>query len=103
MKTAPQELPDLFRDLWSMSKDYLRQETLEPGKRLGKQAALGAAAAVSFSFAALLFSFGVFALLRRLLPDTPWWAVVARLFTFLVAGLVAGLIVWRMSNDRKQS
>lgn len=103
MKTAPQELPDLVRDLWAMSKEYFRQETLEPGKRLGKQAALGGAAALSFSLAALLFTFGAFALLRRLLPDTQWWAVAARLFTFLIAGLAAGLIIWRMSNDRDPS
>lgn len=86
-----------------MSKEYLRQETLDPGKRLGRQAALGGAAALAFSVTAALLTFAAFSLLRRLLPDTPWWSVAARFSTFVLAGGAAGLIFWRMTNDRDQS
>lgn len=102
MKTDTRELPDLIRDLWEMSKEYLRQETLDPAKRLGKRAGFGLGGAALFSIAGLLFTFASYALMRRLLPDTPWWAVGARFFTFLLAAAVAGLVVWRMTNDRDQ-
>jgi hypothetical protein len=97
--SGPKELPELVNDLVGMSKEYLRQETLEPARRLGKYASYGLGGALLFSLAAFLASLGVFALLRRLLPDTPWWVVGARLFTFLGAGGVAGLIAWRMKRD----
>ena len=99
MKTDTRELPDLVRDLWEMSKEYLRQETLDPTKRLGRHAGFGLGGAALFSLAGLLFTFGAYALARRLLPDTPWWAVGARFITFVLAAAAAGIIVWRMSSD----
>ena len=44
-----QELPELLTQSLDLSKQYLKQETLEPAKRLGKAAGLG--------FAAALFTF----------------------------------------------
>jgi hypothetical protein len=85
-----------------MSKEYLRQETLDPAKRLGRHAGMGLGGAVLFSIAGVLFTFAAYALARRLLPDTPWWAVGARFITFLVAAAAAGIIAWRMSDDRDE-
>ena len=102
MNTDTRELSDLVRDLWHMSKEYLRQETLDPAKRLGKSAGFGLAGGALFSIAGLLFTFAAYALLRRLLPDTAWWAVAARFFTFLLAAGAAGIIAWRMTSDSDQ-
>jgi hypothetical protein len=102
VETEARELPDLVRDLWEMSKEYLRQETLDPTKRLGRHAGFGLGGAALFSLAGVLFTFGAYALLRRLLPDTPWWAVGARFITFVLAAAAAGIIVWRMSDDRDE-
>ena len=101
--SEPKEIPQLVAELVDMSKEYLRQETLEPAKRLGRFAGMSLGGAVLFSFAAVLLTLGLFALLRRLLPDTLWWAVLARLFTALGAGGAAGLIAWRMSVDNHPS
>jgi Putative Actinobacterial Holin-X, holin superfamily III len=99
----PKQIPELVAELVDMSKEYLRQETLEPAKRLGRFAGMSLGGAVLFSFAAVLLTLGLFALLRRLLPDTQWWAVLARLFTALGAGGAAALIAWRMSDDDHKS
>lgn len=94
----PKQIPELATELYTMSKDYLLQETVEPAKRLGKFAGLGAAGAVAFAVAAVLAILGIYALLQFLLPETPWFNVLARGLTVVVAGLAAGLIAWRMSS-----
>lgn len=103
VKTGPQELPELVSELVKMSKDYLRQETVEPARRLGKYAGYGLGGGALFAFAAFLLTLGLFSLLRRLLPDTPWWGVGARFFTFLGAGGVAAFIGWRATRDSDSS
>jgi hypothetical protein len=103
MASGPKEIPELVTELAAMSKEYLRQEVVDPAKKLGRFAGFGLGAAVLFSIAAFLLALGLFALLRRLLPDTPWWSVGARLFTFVGAGAGAALIGWRMTRDDHQS
>jgi hypothetical protein len=103
MATGPQEIPELVTELAAMSKEYLRQEVVEPAKRLGRFAGFGLAGGFLFSIAALLLTLGLFALLRRLLPDTPWWSIGARAFTFVGAGAGAALIGWRMTRDDHES
>ena len=93
----PREIPQLTTELVDMSKEYLRQETIEPAKRLGRFAGMGLAAGVVFAFAALFAALGAYALFRAVLPDGDWWIVAARGFTVLFCGAVAGVIGWRMS------
>jgi hypothetical protein len=99
VKTGPKELPELVSELVTMSKEYLRQETVEPARRLGKYAGMGLGGGVLFAIASLLLTLGLFALLRRLLPETPWWGVAARFLTFVGAGGAAALIGWRLTRD----
>lgn len=94
----PKELPQLVTELLDMSKEYLRQETVEPAKALGRFAGLGLAAGVVFAVAALFGILAAYALYRQVLPDGEWWIVLARGLTVLTAGAVAGLIGWRMSK-----
>lgn len=94
----PKEIPQLVTELMDMSKEYLRQETIEPARRLGRFAGLGLGAGFIFGFAALFFGLGVYALFRVVLPDGDWWLVAARGFTLLVLLMAAGMIGWRMSK-----
>ena len=48
---GPRELPDLIREFVAMAKDYLRQETLDPAKRLGRVAAFSIGAGVVLTIA----------------------------------------------------
>jgi hypothetical protein len=98
MAQPPKEIPQLVGDLFQLSKQYLRQETLDPARRLGRFAGFGLGAAVCFAGASVLLILALFALLRRVLPDTAGWAVLARLFTSLAAGGGAGLVGWRMTR-----
>ncbi len=93
-----QEIPQIAQDLIESSIAYLRQETIEPAKRLGKQAGMGLAGALLLSLGAFLGVLGIFALLRMVLPDTEWYGVLARLITAATAALAAGLVAWRISK-----
>lgn len=94
----PTQIPQLATELFDMSKEYLRQETVEPMKRMGAYAGLGIGGAVAFGVAAVLGVLGVYALFQVVLPETPWYNVLARGLTTIVAGLGAGLIGWRMAS-----
>lgn len=92
------QIPELATELYAMSKEYMLQETVEPAKKLGAYAGLGMAGAVAFGVAGVLAVLGVYALFQTVLPATPWFNVLARGLTVVVAGLAAGVIAWRMSS-----
>ncbi|HSJ28608.1 MAG TPA: phage holin family protein [Acidimicrobiia bacterium] len=94
----PKELPRLVTELLDMSKEYLRQETVEPAKKLGRFAGVSLAAGFVFAVAALFGGLAAYALYRQVLPEGDWWVVLARGLTVLTTGAVAGLIGWRLTK-----
>jgi hypothetical protein len=95
----PHEIPQLTGELIDMSRDYLRQETLEPAKRLGKTAGMGIGGAIAVSLGAFLLVLAFYSGLKMWLPRGEWWVVLARFITALAAAGIAGLVVWRMQSD----
>lgn len=95
----PKQIPQLVSELYGMSKDYLRQETIDPMKRLGRVAGFGLAAGLVFAFAALFLGLGLYALYRQVLPEGDWWVVLARGLTALTCLAVAGLVGWRIAKS----
>jgi hypothetical protein len=93
------QIPELVNELYSMSKEYLLQETVEPAKKLGAYAGLSLGGAMLLGVAALFGVLAVYALFQAVLPATPWFNVLARGLTVVASGLVAGLIVWRMTSE----
>ncbi len=94
-----QEIPQQLTDLIEMSKDYLRQETIDPAKRLGKHAGMGIGGAILIALGAFLALLGVYSLLNMVLPESEWYVVLARFITAVVAAALAGLVGWRLSSD----
>jgi hypothetical protein len=94
-----QEIPQQLTDLIEMSKDYLRQETIDPAKRLGKHAGMGICGAILIALGAFLALLGVYSLLNMVLPESEWYVVLARFITAVVAAALAGLVGWRLSSD----
>src|SRR3972149_5685039 len=78
------ELPQLAAELVELSKEYLRQETLEPAKRLGKVAGLSVGAGMRFRI--------------EVLPEGGLWTALALLTSALVAAGPAGIVVWRATR-----
>lgn len=99
----PSEIPELASELYDLSKQYLRQETIEPMKRLGGYAGLGIGGSVAFAIAAILGTLALYAGLQawfaEVLVDSPWWNILARGITLIVTGAAAGIIAWRMGSQ----
>lgn len=85
-----------------MSREYLRQETVEPAKALGKHAGMGIGGAMVLSLGTLLLVLALFSALRVWLPSGEWYEVLARFLTAIGAAGAAGLVVWRMQGDDQQ-
>ncbi len=95
----PQEIPQLTSELIDMSREYLRQETLEPAKALGKAAGMGIGGAMAIGLGSFFFVLALYAGLKMWLPEGAWWVVLARFITALAAAGAAGAVVWRMQGD----
>ena len=87
------ELPDHVREFVDMSKEYLRQETLEPAKQLGKFSGFVVAAAICFSLAALFISVAGVRYIRELLPEGPYWSALGYIIAAVLAGIVAAVMI----------
>lgn len=98
----PQEIPQITTELVEMSREYLRQETLEPAKKLGKVAGMGVGGAIVMAIGAVCLAWGGYYGLQLILPEGEWWVVLARGLTAIAAAAAAGIIGWRLSVDSQQ-
>jgi hypothetical protein len=87
------EIPDLLNESVELSKQYLRQETVEPAKRLGKAAGMGFAAALFFGLAATLGGIAINRWVIILLPSGRAWSGLGYLISALLLLGLAGLVV----------
>jgi hypothetical protein len=101
---SSKSVPEVATELWSLTKDYARQETIDPLKGVGRYLAYGFAGAVigGTGVALLLLS-----LLRALQTETgssftgnlSW---VPYVIVLGVGGLLIALAVSRIQKNRKQ-
>lgn len=94
----PQEIPQIANELAEMSRDYLRQEVVEPAKNLGKHAGMGVGGALVMSIGAFFLAWAVYNGLKLLLPEGEWFDVLSRFVTAVGCLGAAGLIAWRMQK-----
>ncbi len=99
---GPTELPELIKEFTNMSKEYLRQETLDPAKQLGRYAGFAVGAAVCFAIGAVLLSIAGVRLIIDALPEGPNWSALGYLITTVVLILLSALLVKLGADDRKR-
>lgn len=97
MMPKAQEIPQIATELVELSRDYLRQEILNPAKKLGKHAGMGVGGAIVMAIGAICLTWGLYYGLNLLLPEGEWWVVLARGITAIVAAGAAGIFAWRIS------
>jgi hypothetical protein len=99
---GPTELPELIKEFTDMSKEYLRQETLDPAKELGRYAGFAIGAAVCFAIGAVLLSVAGVRLIVDALPTGPNWSALGYLIATVVIAVMSALLVKFAADDRKR-
>jgi hypothetical protein len=95
------EIPELVTEFVAMSKDYLRQETVGRAKLVGRHAGVGMGVALASAFAVIFLSIAGVRLLIDVMPGEPdhrMWSGLAYVIGAVVLGLVAAVIVARVSK-----
>jgi hypothetical protein len=87
------ELPQLVTEFVDMSKEYLRQETVEPAKRLGRFAGFTIGASFLFAIGGLLLAIAGMRGIRYLLPEGPNWSGLAYILGAVAIAIVIGIMV----------
>ncbi len=87
------ELPQMVTEFVELSKEYLRQETIEPAKRLGRFAGFTIGASILFAIGGLLLAIAAMRGIIYLLPDGPNWSALGYILGALGIGAVIGLMV----------
>ena len=107
LTAPPQEepLPTLASQLWDLVVRYIKQETLEPIKGLGRFVAFGLAGAVALGIGMVIL---VLAGLRALETETGGaldgnWSWAPYLITLVVAGGGAGLAVRAIWSHKRRA
>ena len=99
---STRELPELIREFVDMSRAYLRQETVEPAKRLGRFASYSLGAALVWALGALLVGIAVMRGVIRLLPDGPYFEALGYLIAALVVtGAIAAIVYVGQRGDEE--
>lgn len=93
-----QEIPQMVSQLVDLSKQYIRQETIEPAKRLGRAAAMGLIAGVLFAIGALLLAVATLRTILGAMGDGPIASSMGYLIAVAVLLVVIGLLGWRMKR-----
>ena len=100
LMTDPRELPQQVAELIDLAKQYLRQETIEPMRRLGISVAVALSVAAVVSLGAVLGSLALDRFLTEALPDSEWWGVAAAGITSAVL-LCGAVVVGKMGVGRE--
>jgi hypothetical protein len=103
-RTTEKSTAEVVQDIWQLTKDYARQETVDPLKSLGRFVAIGIGGAVLLGLGLMFLSL---ALLRALQTETgdlfgANWSFVPYAATLVFAGLGAGLAAASINRTRKK-
>ncbi len=92
---GPTELPQLISEFFDLAKEYLRDNTLVPAKKLGRLFGFSLAASLMFILAALFLAVVGLRLILEAMPDGAIWSGLGYIAAALGVVLITGLIMWR--------
>ena len=91
---GPRDLPAMVAEFVELAKAYLRQETLEPAKQLGRYGGMSLAAAVAWALATLLLGVALMRTIVDSLPEGVYWSALGYALAALAMGIFIALLVW---------
>lgn len=99
----PKPIPEVANELWALTRDYARQEAVDPLKGIGRYLAYGAAGALLGGTGVILL---MLAGLRALQTETGTtfegtWSWVPYVIVLVAAGAVAAYAFARISRETR--
>ncbi|MCQ3804582.1 MAG: phage holin family protein [bacterium] len=95
----PRELPQQVADLIELAKRYLRQETVDPLRRIGQSVGRAVMAALLVGLGVVMVGMGLHRFLAEALPKGQWWEVAASAIVVVVFLLAATIVARRVRTD----
>lgn len=92
------EIPELVGEFIDLSKQYLREQTLEPAKRLGRLAGFSFAGALVLVLAVVFLSIAGMRLIIEALPDGPMWSGLGYVVSSFALLILMGVMMWRVTR-----
>ena len=92
------ELPDLVGEFIDMSRDYLRESTMEPARRLGRLAGFSFAASICFVLAAGFLAVAGMRWTLKVMPDGIVWSGLGYIAASMALLAGMGLVMWRATR-----
>jgi uncharacterized membrane protein YqjE len=88
-----QDLPAMVSEFIELAKTYLRQETIEQGKKLGRFAGFSLGAAALWALAVILLGVAGLRGLIAILPEGPYWEALAYFIVVVVGVALIAILV----------
>jgi hypothetical protein len=95
---GPTELPQLISEFFDLTKEYLREHTIVPAKKLGRLFGYGLAAVFVFILASLFLSVVGMRLIVEAMPDGAIWSGLGYITSAVALLALTGLIMWRAAK-----
>lgn len=95
---SPRELPDMIGEFFALAKQYLKEQTIEPAKALGRLAGISFAASIVFVLAGLFLAVSGMRLIVSVMPDGTIWSGLGYMAASLAVFAVTGLVMWRATR-----
>ena len=92
------ELPEMVGEFIELSKQYLREQTLEPAKKLGRLAGFSFAGAIVMALAVTFLAIAGARLIIDVLPDGAIWSGFGYILSSIALLMVTGFVMWRGSR-----
>jgi hypothetical protein len=98
MMSDVRELPQMVSEFYDLAKRYLREQTIDPARRLGRLAAFSVAASMLFVLAALFLGVAGMRAIVSVMPDGAIWSGLGYMASALALLAVTGLVMWRATR-----
>ena len=95
---GPTELPQLISEFFDLAKEYLREQTIVPAKKLGRFFGYSLAAVFVFILASLILSVVGMRLIVEAMPDGAIWSGLGYITSAVALLALTGLIMWRAAK-----
>jgi len=92
------ELPEMVGEFIDLSKQYVREQTLEPAKKLGRLAGFSFAGALVLTLAVAFLSIAGARVIIERLPMGAMWSGLGYIISSLTLLILTGLLMWRVTR-----